>query len=84
MVNDINKGDFALDLKLVAEFINVMLRKWAEELNERDEMTKMSVKGKIEAGVYAQTRYKKMADLIDFGLFKKKYVHCPEPQSIGL
>lgn len=56
MVNDINKGDFALDLKLVAEFINVMLRKWAQELNERDEGTKMSVKGKIEAGVYAQTR----------------------------
>ncbi len=33
-----------------------MLRYWGEELNARDEELKMSVKGKIEAGTYAQTR----------------------------
>ncbi len=56
MVNDINKGDIAHDLKVVAEFIRVMLRLWGEELNARDEEVKMSVKGKIEAGTYTQTR----------------------------
>ncbi len=56
MANDINKGDNALDFKVIAEFIKVMLRFWGEELNARDEDLKMSVKGKIEAGTYGQTR----------------------------
>ena len=55
-VNDINKGDIDLDLKVVAEFIKVLLRLWGEELNTREEGIKASVKGKIEAGTYAQTR----------------------------
>ena len=55
-VNDINKGDIDLDLKVIAEFIKVMLRLWGEELNNREEGLKASVKGKIEAGTYAQTR----------------------------
>lgn len=56
MVNDVDKGDVKADLNLVAEFIRVMLKMWGEELNNRDEEVKMSVKGKLEAGTYAQTR----------------------------
>ena len=56
MVNDINKGDAEHDLKVVSGFIKVMLKFWGEELNARDNEVKMSVKGKIESGIYAQTR----------------------------
>ena len=42
--------------KVIQEFMAVMLKMWADELNSRDDDIKMSVKGKIEAGVYAQTR----------------------------
>ena len=42
--------------QLISEFIKVLLFKWGEELNARDVDLKMSVKGKIEAGTYAQTR----------------------------
>jgi hypothetical protein len=34
-----------------------MLRSWGQELNARPEDAKLTVKGKIEAGTYAQTRY---------------------------
>ncbi len=57
MANDINRGDNQVDFKVIAEFIKVMLRFWGEELNARDEAVKMSIKGKIEAGTYAQTRF---------------------------
>ena len=56
LVNDVNKGDVSLDLKVIAEFVRVMLRLWGEELNKRDEEDKMSVRGKIGTGTYAQTR----------------------------
>lgn len=56
MVNKINQGDIAHDHKVVNEFIKLMLKLWGAELQERDEATKMSIKGKMEAGTYAQTR----------------------------
>jgi len=55
-VHDVNKGDVELDHKLVAGFVRVMIRKWGEELNGREDSEKMGVKGRIEAGTYAQTR----------------------------
>ena len=56
MAEKTNKGDSKLDHKVILEFIKVMLKFWGEELNGREEGIKMSVKGKIDTGVYAQTR----------------------------
>ena len=46
MANDLDKGDFAHDCKVVMEFLRVMLRLWAQELQARDGDVKASVKGK--------------------------------------
>ncbi|TRY70867.1 hypothetical protein TCAL_02792 [Tigriopus californicus] len=58
MVKKINQGDIAHDHKVVNEFIKLMLKLWGAELQERDEATKMSIKGKIEAvtnaGIHAR------------------------------
>lgn len=56
MANDLDKGDFAHDCKVVMEFLRVMLRLWAQELQARDGDVKASVKGKMEETTYAQTR----------------------------
>ena len=55
-VDGVNKGDVKVDHKLIADFVKVMLKMWGEELNARKDEDKTSVRGKIEAGTYAQTR----------------------------
>ena len=56
LAHDLGKGDAEHDHNVVAEFIRVMLRLWGHELNKRDDAVKASVKGKMEATTYAQTR----------------------------
>ena len=56
MAHDLGKGDMEHDDKVVQEFILVLMKEWGEELNDRDNTMKTSVKGKMEATTYAQTR----------------------------
>ena len=56
MANDLDKGDFAHDCKVVMEFLRVMLRLWAQELQARDGDVKASVKGK-ETSFITNTYY---------------------------
>ena len=56
MAHDLRKGDMEHDDKVVQEFILVLMKEWGQELNDRDKATKISVKGKMEATTYAQTR----------------------------
>ena len=56
MAHDFRKGDMELDDKVVQEFILVLMKEWGQELNDKDSTSKMSVKGRMEATTYAQTR----------------------------
>ena len=40
----------------MGEFIKVMMTMWSSELEKRPEGVKMSVKGKMEAGAFEQTK----------------------------
>ncbi len=55
-VGKINKGDIELDMRVIADFMLVMLRMWGEELNGREEEEKAGVKGRQETIQYTQTR----------------------------
>ena len=57
MSHNLRKGDMEHDDKVVQEFILVLLKEWGQELDDRDKEAKMSLKGKMEATTYAQTRY---------------------------
>ena len=56
MAHDLRKGDMEHDDKVVQEFILVLMKEWGQELNDKDSNSKMSVKGRMEATTYAQTR----------------------------
>ena len=56
MAHDLRKGDMEHDDKVVQEFILVLMKEWGQELNDKDSISKMSVKGRMEATTYAQTR----------------------------
>jgi len=56
MMDDLNKKDFKYDEMVINEFIKVIMTMWGQELNSRSDSAKMSVKGRMEAGTYAQTR----------------------------
>lgn len=56
MILDVDKGDPDYDCRVIAEYVKLMTSLWGYELNDRDEKLKMSVKGKLETGMYAQTR----------------------------
>ena len=56
MAHDLHRGDMEHNDKVVQEFVSVLMKEWGQELNGRDKSTKMSVKGKMEAATYAQTR----------------------------
>jgi len=49
-------GEAAHDNKVVTGFVRLFLSKWGHELNGREDRDKMSVRGRIESGTYAQTR----------------------------
>ena len=57
MANDLDKGDFAHDCKVVMEFLRVMLRLWAQELQARDGDVKASVKGKETSFITKHLRH---------------------------
>ena len=63
MAHDLRKGDMEHDDKVVQEFILVLMKEWGQELNDKDSISKMSVKGRMEATTYAQTRYPKILEL---------------------
>ena len=48
--------DLDADVKLVYEFIQFMMTKWAKSLDGIAEDVKLSVKGKQETAIHAQTR----------------------------
>jgi len=56
MMNDLHKGNIKHDELVIWEFIKVVMTMWGQELNSRTDHEKMSVKGKMEAATYAQTR----------------------------
>jgi len=56
MMNDLHKGNKQHDEMVIWEFIKVVMSMWGQELNSRTDHVKMSVKGKMEAATYAQTR----------------------------
>lgn len=47
--------DPARDCEIVLSFITHILKRWGEQLNERDESVKRSPEGKLEAGTHKQT-----------------------------
>ena len=56
LMKDANKGEFDADVKIVIEFIKYFMTKWAKTLETRPEDEKLSVMGKRETGIHAQTR----------------------------
>jgi len=56
MMNDLHKGNIKHDELVIWEFIKVVMTMWGHELNSRPDHIKLSVKGKMEAATYAQTR----------------------------
>lgn len=56
MMNDLHKKDLKYDEMVINEFIKVVMTMWGQELNSRSDQAKMSVKGRMDAGTYAQTR----------------------------
>ena len=56
MMDKADKGDPEVDVVIVSEFVKYMMTKWAKELEKREQDIKMSVMGKRETGIHAQTR----------------------------
>jgi len=56
MANDLRKGNHKHDENVIAEWIKVLTTMWGHELNSRHESEKMTVKGKMEAATYTQTK----------------------------
>lgn len=48
-------GDDHKDCDLIHSFITFILKRWAEELNARDESVKKSAAGRYQAGMHKQT-----------------------------
>ena len=69
------QGDFDHDRKVVADFIKVMLRMWAQELNAREDEAKNSVKGRT-CRIYFLRSVKRIAP----AKFKH-HIECPRRQS---
>ena len=49
------KGNRAYDCQVVLNYFKLILKKWSQELNERQLEEKKSVQGKIETALHAQT-----------------------------
>ena len=74
MAHDLRKGDMEHDDKVVQEFILVLMKEWGQELNDKDSISKMSVKGRMEATTYAQTRQVKILMLRCINYSNKSHV----------
>jgi len=56
LAHGLRMGDHKHDEMVISEWIKVMMTMWGQELNFRDESEKMTVKGRMDAATYTQTK----------------------------
>jgi len=56
MVLDLKQGDLKFDDLVIAEWIKVVMTLWGREMNSRTQEEATSIKGRMEAATYNQTR----------------------------
>jgi len=56
LANDLRRGDHKHDEMVISEWIKVIMTLWGQELNSRHEGEKMTVKGRMEAATFTQTK----------------------------
>jgi len=56
MVLDLKRGDLKFDDSVIAEWIKVVMTLWSQEMNSRTQEDATSIKGRMEAATYNQTR----------------------------
>ena len=55
LANDLRRGDHKHDVMVISEWMKVIMTMWGRELNDREEVEKMTVKGRMEAATFKQT-----------------------------
>lgn len=56
MAAKLGKGDMKYDMTLLMQFLQLLMRLWGEELNNRSEAEKASTRGKMALATYKQTQ----------------------------
>nr|CAG4640759.1 EOG090X03WO [Eulimnadia texana] len=56
LAKDMGQGDPEVDIKVISQFLKLLLQIWGQNLNNRSEAEKRSVKGKLASATYAQTQ----------------------------
>lgn len=56
MAAKLGKGDLKYDMDLITKFIQLLLKLWGDELNQRNDAVKMATKGKMALATYTQTQ----------------------------
>ncbi|KAK2710512.1 hypothetical protein QYM36_011892 [Artemia franciscana] len=56
MAKNLGSGDGELDCKIIYQYLKLLLQKWGIGLNNRTEVEKRAVKGKLQSATYAQTQ----------------------------
>ena len=55
LANDLRRGDHKHDEMVVSEWMKVIMTMWGHELNDRHEMEKITVKGRMDGALFKQT-----------------------------
>jgi len=56
MAENLDKNDREMDMKIITQFLQFLVKLWGEQLNSRSGAEKMGSKGKMDSAIYAQTR----------------------------
>ncbi|CAB0008199.1 unnamed protein product [Nesidiocoris tenuis] len=56
MAAKLGKGDTKYDMNVIVHFLNLMLKLWGDELNNRIDSEKMATRGKMALATYKQTQ----------------------------
>merc|ERR1712142_700810 len=73
LAHGLRMGDHKHDEMVISEWIKVMVTMWGQELNFRDESEKMTVKGRMDAATYTQTKGDSLSNMVRY-IMQRDYI----------